>query len=224
MINLAPQGADDEPRLKRHKLRIATPGGRMEVVIDDPVAERKGLILIAHPHPLQGGSLDNKVVHTLARTATDHGYVAVRPNFRGVGLSEGEYDHGQGEVEDMLAIMEFVSNNYPELKWRLAGFSFGAFVQHQLAKRMETGRMEAGHTETDCVLLVAPAVNLYTFGAPASGVRMIHGDQDEVVPFADAQAWAAQFNVPLTVVPGAGHFFHGRLKDLSTLTTSLCQL
>ncbi len=208
---------DDELRLKRHKLRIPTPGGRMEVVIDDPVGSvngaRKGLMLIAHPHPLQGGSLDNKVVHTLARAATDHGFVAVRPNFRGVGMSEGEYDRGEGEVEDMLAIMEFVSKNYPDLNWCLAGFSFGGYVQYQVAKRIDS----------HCVLLVAPAVNLYTFGEPVSGTRVIHGDEDEVVPFAAAKAWAEQYHVPLTVVPGAGHFFHGRLNDLKEIATSLCQ-
>ena len=212
MNSTALQQTDDDVRLKRHKLRIATPGGRMEVVIDDPVDERKGLVLIAHPHPLQGGSLDNKVVHTLARVATDHGYVAVRPNFRGVGMSEGEYDHGRGEVEDMLAIMEFVSKNYPELAWKLAGFSFGGYVQHQLAKRIKT----------DCALLVAPAVNLYEFDAPAPSVRIIHGNEDEVVPFSDAQHWAQQHAVPMHVIAHAGHFFHGKLAELKQAVLASC--
>jgi uncharacterized protein len=205
--------AEEGLRLKRHKLRIPAPGGRMEVVIDDPGASRKGLMLIAHPHPLQGGSLDNKVVHTLARAATDEGFVAVRPNFRGVGMSEGEHDRGQGEVEDMLAIIDFVSQNYPGLGWSLAGFSFGGYVQQQVAQRIDT----------HCVLLVAPAVNLYAFGAPAPGTRIIHGDEDEVVPFADARAWAEQHQVPLTVIPGAGHFFHGKLAELKAAATALCR-
>jgi len=198
--------------VKRHKLRIATPGGRMETVIDDPGESRKGLLLIAHPHPLQGGSLGNKVVHTLARVATDHDYVAVRPNFRGVGMSEGEYDHGHGETEDMLAIIEFVSMNYPDLPWRLAGFSFGGYVQHRVAQRIQT----------DCVLLVAPAVNLYTFDAPVPATRLIHGDLDEVVPLADAQAWASRHHVPLSVIHGSDHFFHGKLGQLKQAVAQLC--
>jgi hypothetical protein len=210
--------AEGSLRLKRHKLRIETPGGRMETVIDDPGATpddavRKGLVLIAHPHPLQGGSMDNKVVHTIARVATDHGYVAVRPNFRGVGMSEGEYDSGQGETEDLLAIMDFVGKNYPGLPWRLAGFSFGCYVQHRIAQRVST----------DCVLLVAPAVNLYRFNAPTACERIIHGDRDEVVPFAEAQAWAETHHVPLKVIHGADHFFHGKLAALKQAIIELCQ-
>lgn len=209
--------AEDGLRLKRHRLRIDTPGGRMETVIDDPGGStddsgRKGLLLIAHPHPLQGGSMDNKVVHTLARVATDHGHVAVRPNFRGVGMSEGEYDKGIGETEDMLAIVEFVSRNYPDLPWRLAGFSFGAYVQHRVAQRIRT----------DCVILVAPAVNLYDFDVPAPGATIIHGDLDEVVPYPEALAWASQHDVPLRVIPGSDHFFHGKLAELKQAVSELC--
>jgi hypothetical protein len=199
-------------RLKRHKLRIDTPGGRMETVIDDPDESRKGLLLIAHPHPLQGGSMENKVVHTIARVATDHGYVAVRPNFRGVGMSEGEYDHGHGETEDLLAIIDFVGRNYPGLPWRLAGFSFGCYVQHRVARQIPT----------DCLLMVAPAVNLYAFGAPAACTRIIHGDRDEVVPFADVEAWALAHKVPLRLIPGSDHFFHGKLAQLKQAVSELC--
>ncbi len=209
--------AEDGLRLKRHKLRIETPGGRMETLIDDPGGAkdsgRKGLLLIAHPHPLQGGSMDNKVVYTLARVATDHDFVAVRTNFRGVGMSEGEYNGGEGETEDLLAIIEFISKSYPGLPWRLAGFSFGAYVQHCVAR----------HLATDCVLLVAPAVNLYPFGKPASGTVLIHGDEDEVVPFSAAQAWSNQHHVPLTVIHGSGHFFHGKLPELKEAVISQCR-
>lgn len=204
--------AEESLRLKRHKLRIETPGGRIETVIDDPGESRKGLILIAHPHPLQGGSMDNKVVHTIARVASDHGYVAVRPNFRGVGMSEGEYDHGCGETEDMLAVIEFVSKNYPGLPWRLAGFSFGGYVQHRVAQRIDT----------DCVILVAPAVNLYDFDAPVPATRIIHGDNDEVVPLAAAQSWASEHHVPLRVIHGSDHFFHGKLAELKQAVSELC--
>lgn len=204
--------ADASHRLKRHKLRIPTPGGLMETVIDDPVDPRKGLMLICHPHPLQGGSMDNKVVHTLARMATDHGYVAVRPNFRGVGMSEGTFDHGKGEAEDMLAIIEFVSKNYPGLPWRLAGFSFGCYVQHLVAKQVST----------DCLILVAPAVNFYKFDEPAAVTHIIHGDQDEVVPIAEAQAWADTHHIPMTVINDCDHFFHGKLAELKNAITKPC--
>lgn len=204
---------DEDLRLKRHKLRIDTPGGRMETVIDDPGESRRGLMLIAHPHPLQGGSMDNKVVHTLARVATDHDFVAVRPNFRGVGMSEGEFDRGVGETADMLAIIEFVSKSYPNLPWRLAGFSFGGYVQHRVAR----------HFSTDCVILVAPAVNLYPFEAPAPGTVLIHGNEDEVVPYADIRTWADHHHVPLVVIPGSGHFFHGKLPELKDAVISQCR-
>ncbi|MEW6133859.1 MAG: CocE/NonD family hydrolase [Pseudomonadota bacterium] len=212
MAGISVKQAEESLRLKRHKLRIDTPGGKMETVIDDPGESRQGLLLVAHPHPLQGGSMDNKVVHTVARVATDHGHVAVRPNFRGVGMSEGEYDEGIGETEDMLAIIEFVSSNYPGLPWCLAGFSFGAFVQHRVAWRIRT----------KCVLLVAPPVNLYPFDAPVPGTAVIHGDMDEVVPYPEALAWASRHNVPLRVIQGSGHFFHGRLNDLKQAIEELC--
>jgi uncharacterized protein len=205
--------AEDDLRLKRHKLRIETPGGRMETVIDDPGESRKGILLIAHPHPLRGGSMENKVVHTLARAATDRDYVAVRPNFRGVGMSEGEHDSGKGEAKDMLAIIEFVSKRYPGLPWRLAGFSFGGYVQHLVAK----------DTDADCVILVAPAVNLYRLDAPSRPTVVIHGDEDEVVPLRDVQAWTSQQQVPLIVIHGGGHFFHGKLAELKHAVASQCR-
>lgn len=157
--------------------------------------------------------MDNKVVHTLARVATDHDFVAVRPNFRGVGMSEGEYDRGEGETEDLLAIINFVSRSYPGLPWRLAGFSFGGYVQHRVASLIST----------DCVILVAPAVNLYPFKAPVPGTVLIHGDEDEVVPFSAAQAWASQHHVPLTIIRGSGHFFHGKLPELKDAVISQCR-
>lgn len=212
MAAVLPQPGDDL-RLKRHRLRIATPGGRMETVIDDPGESRRGLMLIAHPHPLQGGSMENKVVHTLARVATDHDFVAVRPNFRGVGLSEGEHARGIGEAEDLLAIVEFVSKSYPGLPWRLAGFSFGGYVQYLVSSRLAT----------DCTLLVAPAVNLYRFEAPAPGTVVIQGDADEVVPFAEVEAWARRHQVPLHVIPQCGHFFHGKLAALKHAIAEQCR-
>ena len=199
--------------MSRFKLRIDGPGGKIETVINDPGQTRKGLALIAHPHPLHGGSLDNKVVQTLADTLFDLGYVAVRPNFRGVGMSEGDYDHGEGEVEDMLAAAEFVHARYPGLPLLLAGFSFGAYVQTRANLTLDAERL----------ILVAPAVNMFEFGEAPAHAAIIHGEQDELVPLAAVRAWADPHNLNLTVVPGADHFFHRKLGQLKQCIASLCQ-
>lgn len=199
--------------MTRYKLRIACPGGRIETVINDPGAQRRGLALIAHPHPLHGGSMDNKVVLTMAKTLLELGYVAVRPNFRGVGMSEGDHDHGQGEVEDMLAIAEFVSGRYPALPLQLAGFSFGAYVQTQVSRVLDSSK----------VVLVGPAVNMFDFGAAPAHAHVIHGERDELVPLPAARCWADAHGIGVTVVEGADHFFHGKLTQLKHIVTELCR-
>jgi hypothetical protein len=199
--------------LIRYKLRIACPGGRIETVINDPGVPRRGLALIAHPHPLHGGSMDNKVVLTMAKTLLELGYVAVRPNFRGVGMSEGDHDHGQGEVEDMLAIAEFVSGRYPALPLILAGFSFGAYVQAQVCRVLDSSK----------VVLVGPAINMFDFGAAPAHAHVIHGERDELVPLSPVRDWADAQGIGVTVVPGADHFFHGKLTQLKQVVTELCR-
>ena len=139
----------------------------METLVNDPVENRRGVAFIAHPHSLHGGSMDNKVVQTLAKAAYGLGMVVVRPNFRGVGQSEGEYDQGAGESGDMLDIIHFVMGHYAGLPIYLAGFSFGAYVQHQVASQLHHERL----------LLVAPAVNLYTFQPVPSSTLLIHGER-----------------------------------------------
>ena len=182
-------------------------------MINDPGPQRRGLALIAHPHPLHGGTMDNKVVLTIAKTLQELGYVAVRPNFRGVGMSEGDHDHGQGEVEDMLAIAEFVGGRYPELPLILAGFSFGAYVQAQVSRVLDSSK----------VVLVGPAVNMFDFGAAPAHAHVIHGEQDELVPLAAVRSWAEVRGIHVTVVPGADHFFHGKLSELKHIVTELCR-
>jgi len=196
----------------RYKLRIDGPGGKIETVIDDPGAERRGLALIAHPHPLHGGSLENKVVTTIAKTLLDLGYVAVRPNFRGVGLSEGEYDHGEGEVADMQAVLDFVRARYPDLPLVLAGFSFGAVVQSRLNASAQPKHL----------LLVGPAVNLFQMGTAPTHTLVIHGECDELVPIDQVRAWATQHGVTLAVVRDADHFFHKKLSELKQHILELC--
>lgn len=203
--------------MARFKLRIDGPAGRIETVVDDPgpsdsAQGRKGLALIAHPHPLHGGSLENKVVKIIADALLERGYVAVRPNFRGVGSSDGAYDHGDGEVQDMLAVYEFVSARYPDLPLVLAGFSFGAYVQSRVSARL--------HPEH--LLLVGPAVNLFCMAEAPPNTVVIHGEHDEVAPTDAAKAWAARYGIPFAVVRGADHFFHKKLSDLKALILQLC--
>jgi len=190
--------------MKRYKLRIPVSVGKLETVIDDPETGRRGLLLVAHPHPLHGGSLDNKVVTTLAKAANEAGWVSVRPNFRGVGMSDGEFDAGIGEAEDLLAVARFVEMSYPDLPWALAGFSFGAFVQHRLRQELPAQRL----------ILVAPAVTLYEFDPVPPDTVVIYGDADELIPPATIRLWAEQQQLALKAIPGAGHFFHGKLKEL----------
>lgn len=198
--------------MKRYKLRIAAPAGKLETVIDDPETERRGLLLVAHPHPLHGGSLENKVVTTLARAANEAGWISVRPNFRGVGMSDGAFDAGVGETEDLLAVARFVEASYPGLPWVLAGFSFGAFVQHRLRRQLDARRL----------ILVAPAVTLYEFDPVPSDTVVIYGDADELIPPAAIRLWAAQQQLVATAIPDAGHFFHGKLAELKQAFIGAC--
>ena len=199
--------------MKKHRLRIKLPVGKIETVIEDPEEGRRGLALIAHPHPLHGGSLDNKVAWTLAKAAVNQGLVAVRPNFRGVGDSEGEFDHGIGETEDLLGLAASIATHYPDLPWTLLGFSFGAYVQHRVAAELDAERL----------IMVGPAVSMYEFNAPAIPAHIIHGVEDELIPIAAVRAYARSHAIPLHEIEGAGHFFHGKLKPLQALVESLCR-
>lgn len=203
--------------MSRYKLRIDGPSGKIETVIDDPGPSdrehgRKGLALIAHPHPLHGGSLDNKVVKTIADTLFDLGYVAVRPNFRGVGQSEGEYDQGRGEVQDMLAVHDFVRTRYPDLPLILAGFSFGAYVQSVVSEHLHPAHL----------LLVGPAVNMFRMGKAPPHTIVIHGEHDEVAPTATAREWAERHGFTFAVVRDTDHFFHKKLSELKEHILQLC--
>ncbi|MDO9220210.1 MAG: alpha/beta hydrolase [Thiobacillus sp.] len=198
--------------MKRYKLRIPVAVGKLETVIDDPEGERRGLLLVAHPHPLHGGTLDNKVVTTLAKAANEAGWVSVRPNFRGVGMSDGEYDAGVGETDDLLAVARFVESSYPNLPWALAGFSFGAFVQHRLRQQLDARRL----------ILVAPAVTMYEFDPVPPDSVLIYGDADELIAPAAMQRWAEQQQLAVKIIPDAGHFFHGKLRELKQAFMEAC--
>lgn len=155
--------------------------------------------------------MDNKVVTTLAKAALAHGLIAVRSNFRGVGQSAGAHDHGRGEADDLACIVQHLSARYPTLTWTLLGFSFGAFVQQQLSLRIAVRQ----------VILVAPAVTMRPFAAIAAPAHILHGDQDEVIPIAAVRDYAHAHNIALSVIPDAGHFFHGKLLDLRDQVSAL---
>ena len=193
---------------------IPGPGGVLEVAINEPQAEPRGIALVAHPHPLQGGTLDNKVAHTLARTFAGLGYVSVRFNFRGVGKSAGTFDEGAGETDDALAALGFARSEFPAFAAQppvLAGFSFGSFVQSRVAMTVAPERM----------VLIAPAVMRFAVEAVPPDTIVVHGDEDDVVALADVLAWARPQQLPVIVFPGCGHFFHGRLVQLQRLLTDI---
>jgi alpha/beta superfamily hydrolase len=177
---------------------VAGPAGRIECAVDAPEGEPRGRALVAHPHPQFGGTLDNKVVQTLARAFVTLGYEAWRPNFRGIGESEGAYDEGRGEVDDLLAVYEKI---HPAV---LAGFSFGAAMQAMLATRVKAERM----------VLVGVAVTNFKVPPVPAGTLVIHGERDETIPLAAVLDWARPQDLPLVLVPDADHFFHRKLQVL----------
>lgn len=185
---------------------VRGPGGRIECAVDEPAGEARGVALIAHPHPLYGGTLDNKVVQTLARAFVELGYAAWRPNFRSVGASEGAHDAGRGEVDDLAAVLAHAGAARPVL----AGFSFGAAVQAMLAERVAAERLA----------LVGTAVTNLQVPAVPAGTLVIHGELDETVPLAAVIDWARPQELPVLVLPGADHFFHRRLPALKRAVTA----
>ncbi len=186
--------------------------GRIEVRLNDPGEARRGIALVAHPHPLFGGTSENKVVTTLARVLFDAGFVVARPNFRGVGESEGAHDEGVGETDDLVQVLAALRARYGALPWVLAGFSFGGFVASRVAERTaDSGEPCA------LLLLVAPAVSRFAVGTVAESTVVIHGEDDDVVPLQAVLDWARPQELPIVLVPGAGHFFHGKLTVLARL-------
>ena len=188
--------------------------GAIELALDRPTgdAASKGVAVIAHPHPLFGGTLDNKVVQTLARAFTQCGWTAVRFHFRGVGDSAGVHDEGRGELYDMLAV---VASTAPQGPLCLAGFSFGAFVTTHAFERLNPTR------QIDKLVLVGTSVSRSVAApiAPAAHLKtlVLHGEQDDTVGLAAVMDWARPQALPVTVVPGCGHFFHGQLPLLRGL-------
>jgi alpha/beta superfamily hydrolase len=194
-------------------LRIAGPAGALEAVFEQPraagVALAAGCAIICHPHPLQGGTLQNKVVHTLARSFLELGYMSLRFNFRGVGASAGAYGEGVGETADALAVAAWVRASYPDAALALAGFSFGGAVAFNAATRLSP----------QSLITIAPAVDrvaVADHARPKCPWLIVQGDADDVVLPAHVSTWAARFEPKptLALLPGVGHFFHGALNQL----------
>ena len=196
------------------KIRLQGAAGVIEVQRDRPSEPdgTRGVAVIAHPHPLFGGTMDNKVVQTLARAFVACGWTAVRFNFRGVGASEGVHDEGRGECEDMLAV---VSQLAPEGPLAIAGFSFGAFVASCTAEKLWASR------DIRQLVLVGTAASRFAVATlPADAherTLVVHGEADDTVPLSAVMDWARPQSLPVTVVPGGGHFFHGQLPLLKSL-------
>jgi len=195
------------------RVLIEGAAGAIETDLNDPGEPRRGIALIAHPNPVQGGTKDNKVVTTLAKAFYNLGYVAARPNFRGVGASAGTFDAGQGETDDLVIVAAFLQERFGSVPLVLAGFSFGSFVQTRVAKKVRAER----------IVLVGPAVNRFPTETVPAETLVIHGEVDDVVPLADVLNWARPQQLPVVVVPGGEHFFHGRLNVLAQIVVQYCR-
>lgn len=188
---------------------IDGPAGALEVLFTVPEgAPPRALALICHPHPQFGGTMDNKVVQTLAKAFAELGCATMRFNFRGVNNSAGVFDDGMGETEDAAAALEWAKAQLqPSTPLIAAGFSFGCFVQTLLLPRSQPQQL----------VLIGPAVNRFKIPEVAKDTIIIHGEEDDVVPLSDVMNWARPQGLPVTVFPGAGHFFHGRLTELKAV-------
>jgi alpha/beta superfamily hydrolase len=200
------------------KFTLAGHAGSMEGLLDYPAGAPRGIALVAHPHPLYGGTMDNKVAQTLARTFVALGYVAARINFRGVGASEGVHDHGHGETDDMLLLMAHMQAQHPGLPVALGGFSFGTFVQAQLQQRL----IAAG-TPAERLVLIGAAAGKWAMPAIPADTILIHGELDETIPLQAVFDWTRTQDIPVIVIPGADHFFHRKLQHIKRLVVDLWQ-
>ncbi|MBT3347283.1 MAG: alpha/beta hydrolase [Thiotrichales bacterium] len=203
--------------LQSKQLLITGAVGDLEVLVETPPKDSadqpKALLVIAHPHPLYNGTMQNKVVHTIARAGVNMGVISVRFNFRGVGASQGVHDSGAGEQQDLIAVVDWAQQRYPELPLWIGGFSFGSRVALLQANKLNAERL----------LLVAPPVNMYpdmgVIERIDSSALIVMGEEDEVVPFAQVESWVEslskkQNRVKFIPIKGATHFFHGKLVEL----------
>lgn len=190
-----------------NKFSIPGTAGNLEGVTHLPGESPRAIAVVAHPLPTMGGTMENKVVTTLAKAFAGLGFVALRFNFRGVGDSSGAYDEGNGEVEDALAIAHYAAQEFGNLPLILSGFSFGGYVQARAAQQLHVRHL----------VLIAPAVGRFAMPPVPRDTLLVHGERDEVVPLVDMLAWARPQQLPVVVLPEAEHFFHGRLPQLGEI-------
>ncbi|AET87997.1 alpha/beta hydrolase fold protein [Burkholderia sp. YI23] len=193
------------------KFLIDGPVGKIECALDRTDQTPRGIALVAHPHPLFGGTMDNKVAQTLARTFVQLGYTTYRSNFRGVGETAGEHDNGIGEQDDLLALIDHMraQPGQADTPIVLAGFSFGTFVLSHVAKRM----LEAGKA-IERIVFVGTAASRWDVAPVPDTTLVIHGETDDTVPIQSVYDWARPQELPVVVIPGGEHFFHRKLHIL----------
>lgn len=192
------------------RLSLPGPAGHLEAILDLPGdGDINGAAIVCHPHPQHGGTMHNKVAHTLARAFVRSGFATLRFNFRGTEGSEGEYDHGKGELDDVLAALAWLRERYADGPLWLSGFSFGAAIAVRAAVQVDV----------DGLVSVAPAIHRFAKGLdrqPDCPWLVVQGDEDELVDVDETIEWinSLEPGPELLVVPGAEHFFHGRLIKL----------
>ncbi len=197
------------------KILIAGAAGSIECAVDLPATTAVGTAIICHPHPQHGGTMDNKVVQTLARAFLQLGHRTVRFNFRGVGASQGVWDEGRGELEDALTVIEHFQ--IADQPWVLSGFSFGAYIASQAAVRL------GDDAKPRRMVLVGPSTQRQVMPVVPADTVVVHGEIDDVVPLSATLEWARPQNLPVIVFPGVGHFFHGQLARLRTVVVQQMQ-
>jgi alpha/beta superfamily hydrolase len=202
--------------LQTKHFSIAGATGSLQCALDLPEGTPRGIALVAHPHPLYGGTMDNKVVHTLVRAFAALGYATARMNFRGVGESAGIHDGGTGETDDMALLLQNMQQEYPALPVALAGFSFGTFVQAQLQ-----GRLTAAGTPAERLVLIGAAAGKWPLPTVPANTIVIHGELDETIPLEAVFTWARPQDLPVIVIPGADHFFHRKLQHIKNFVVEM---
>lgn len=207
---------------RSERFSLSGAAGALECVLDLPDTEHFpapcGIALVAHPHPLFGGTMDNKVVTTLARTFVSLGYATARMNFRGVGASDGSHDEGRGETDDMALLHQHLQQRHPGLPVVLTGFSFGTFVQAQLQQRLE----EQGNSAQRLVL-TGTAAGKWPMPTVPAGTILIHGEQDDTIPLTAVLDWARPQDLPVIVIPGCDHFFNRKLQHIKNIVVERWQ-
>jgi alpha/beta superfamily hydrolase len=199
-----------------HKFTLDGHAGKMQCILDLPEDAPRGIALVAHPHPLYGGTMENKVAQTLARTFVNLGYATARFNFRGVGESEGVHDDGRGEVDDMDIMYRHMTQQYPDLPVALSGFSFGTFVQAQFQQRLIAEGRPA-----ERLVLVGTAAGKWPMPPVPPDTILIHGELDDTITLQEVFDWARPLDIPVTVIPGADHFFHRKLGHIKNLVVEM---